>query len=53
MYPDESPVHQTNKSIEELMMINDMNFMDEAESLDIPNMYDYRLHPNPILSLPT
>lgn len=53
VYPDESPVHQTNKSIEELMMINDMNFMDEAESLDIPNMYDYRLHPNPILNLPT
>ena len=48
VYPDdESPVHETNKSIEELMMINGVNFADDDEdSVEIPNSYDYKLHLN-------
>ena len=47
VYPDASPMHQTNKSIEELLMANDMNYADEDNgSVDIPNIYDYRLHLN-------
>ena len=47
VYPDASPMHQTNKSIEELLMINDMNYADEDPgSGDIPNIYDYKLHLN-------
>ena len=47
VYPDASPMHQTNKSIEELLMINDMNFADDDPvSGDIPNIYDYKLHLN-------
>merc|ERR1719510_2153991 len=47
VYPEASPMHQTNKSIEELLMINDMNYADEDPgSGDIPNIYDYKLHLN-------
>ena len=47
VYPDASPMHQTNKSIEELLMANDMNYADDDNgSVDIPNIYDYRLHLN-------
>ena len=50
VYPDSdprSPMHQTNKSIEELMMVNDMNYADEDNnSVEIPNIYDYKLHLN-------
>jgi hypothetical protein len=50
VYPDSdprSPMHQANKSIEELMMVNDMNYADEDnDSVDIPNIYDYQLHLN-------
>jgi protocadherin Fat 1/2/3 len=50
VYPDSdprSPMHQTNKSIEELMLVNDMNYADEDnESVEIPNIYDYPLHLN-------
>lgn len=50
VYPDDSsPMHQTNKSIEELMMVNGMGYADEeedGESVDIPNTYDYQLHLN-------
>ena len=52
VYPDASPMHQTNKSIEELLMINDMNFADDdpasglSPTSDIPNIYDYKLHLN-------
>ncbi len=42
-----SPMHQTNKSIEELLMANDMGYADEDNgSVDIPNIYDYKLHLN-------
>lgn len=45
--PVTSPMHQTNKSIEELLMTNDMNYADEdTGSADIPNIYDYKLHLN-------
>lgn len=49
VYPEEtSPIHQTNKSIEELMMINGVNYADDEEadndSIDIPNTYDYHLN---------
>merc|ERR1711963_1358342 len=50
VYPDSdprSPMHQTNKSIEELMMVNDMNYADDDnDSVEIPNVYDYQLHLN-------
>ena len=51
VYPDTdtvaSPMHQTNKSIEELLMSNDMNYADDDNgSVDIPNIYDYKLHLN-------
>ena len=52
VYPDTtspmmSPMHQTNKSIEELLMANDMNYADDDNgSADIPNIYDYKLHLN-------
>jgi len=51
VYPDtnsvSSPMHQTNKSIEELLMSNDMNYADDDNgSVDIPNIYDYKLHLN-------
>ena len=49
VYPDDtSPMHQTNKSIEELMMINGMGYADEEDedSVEIPNTYDYQLHLN-------
>ena len=47
VYPDASPMHQTNKSIEELLMANEMNYADEDNgSVDIPNIYDYKLHLN-------
>merc|ERR1712012_847665 len=52
VYPDTtspmmSPMHQTNKSIEELLMANDMNYADDDNgSGDIPNIYDYKLHLN-------
>ena len=48
VYPDvASPMHQTNKSIEELLMANDMNYVDaDNGSDDIPNIYDYKLHLN-------
>ena len=50
VYPqDDSPVHQTNKSIEELMMVNEVNYADDnddEDSLEIPNSYDYQLHLN-------
>jgi len=47
VYPDSSPMHQTNKSIEELMMANDMNYADDDNgSVEIPNIYDYQLHLN-------
>merc|ERR1719499_140910 len=45
--PVTSPMHQTNKSIEELLMANDMGYADEDNgSVDIPNIYDYKLHLN-------
>ena len=45
-----SPMHQTNKSIEELLMANDMGYADEDNgSADIPNIYDYKLHLNSYL----
>ena len=47
VYPDDSPIHQTNKSIEELMMINEVNYADDDdENIEIPNTYDYQLHLN-------
>merc|ERR1719430_1587834 len=47
VYPDSSPMHQTNKSIEELMMGNEMNYADDDNaSVEIPNIYDYQLHLN-------
>jgi len=47
VYPDASPMHQTNKSIEELLMANEMNYADaDNGSDDIPNIYDYKLHLN-------
>ena len=48
VYPDEtSPMHQTNKSIEELMMINGVNYADDEDDEDlndIPNNYDYHIN---------
>ena len=47
VYPLGSPMHQTNKSIEELMMGNEMNYADDDNgSVEIPNIYDYQLHLN-------
>ena len=47
VYPD-SPMHQTNKSIEELMLANGVNYADDEDdnSEEIPNIYDYKLHLN-------
>jgi len=54
VYPDDevttSPMHQTNKSIEELMMINGVNYADDEDddldglNNDIPNSYDYHIN---------
>jgi len=56
VYPDgeevtTSPMHQTNKSIEELMMINGVNYADDEDdddmgglNGDIPNSYDYHIN---------
>jgi hypothetical protein len=53
VYPDggeevTSPMHQTNKSIEELMMINGVNYADDEDDDmmegDIPNSYDYHIN---------
>lgn len=49
VYPD-SPMHQTNKSIEELMLASGVNFADDEDNVDeIPNAYDYKLHLNSYL----
>ena len=55
VFPDDmrSPMHQTNKSIEELMLANGVNYVDEGDeegdnslSEEIPNSYSYKLHLN-------